>query len=57
MKKLLESTILMQIGKVMSSRDYGWNDFCSEACIKTIFEATAGPGPEESLGPKDRNGQ
>lgn len=41
MKKLLESTILMQIGKVMSSRDYGWNDFCSEACIKTIFEATA----------------
>lgn len=41
MKNYLESTIPMQVGKIMSNRNYAWNDFCTESCIKTIFEGMA----------------
>ena len=41
MKNYLESSIPMQIMKTFTSRDYGWNDFVSEACIKTLFEGAA----------------
>lgn len=36
-----ESSIPMQIDKILSDRNYGWSDYCSEATIKTIFEGIA----------------
>lgn len=41
MKNFFESTICMQIGKEMSSRNYGWNDRCTEVTIKTMIEGFA----------------
>ena len=41
MKNYLESTIPTQVDKIMSSRDYGWNDRCTEVCIRTLCEAMA----------------
>lgn len=41
MKNYLESTIPMQLNKIMSGRNYGWNDQCSEACIRSLFEGFA----------------
>ena len=41
MKNYLETTINMQVNKIMSSRNYGWNDHCTEMILNTLFEATA----------------
>jgi hypothetical protein len=41
MKNFLESTIPMQVGKIMSGRNYAWSDYCTDATFKTLFEGMA----------------
>ena len=41
MKNFLESTIPMQVGKIMAGRNYGWSDVCTEVSIKTLIEGFA----------------
>jgi hypothetical protein len=41
MKNFLESGINLQVSKTFTNRNYGWNDFATESCIKTLFEGAA----------------
>ena len=41
MKEFMESTIPAEVDKIFARRNYGWNDFCTEAVTKVIFEGAA----------------
>lgn len=41
MKNFMESTICLQVGKIMSNRNYSWNDRCTEVTVKTLVEGFA----------------
>lgn len=41
MRQLLESTIPMQVSKIMTGRTYGWSDKCTEANIAVLFQGMA----------------
>ena len=41
MKEFMESTIPKEVDKIFARRNYGWNDFCTEAVTKVIFEGAA----------------
>jgi hypothetical protein len=41
MKNYLESSINMNVGKIMANLSYGWNDLCTETTIKTLIEGSA----------------
>lgn len=41
MKNLLTSSIISEVGKIMGSRKYGWNDKCTEVSLETMIEGFA----------------
>ena len=41
MKNFFETTICMQVGKIMVGRNYGWNDRCTELSLETLVEGFA----------------
>ena len=41
MKNFMESTICLQVGKLMANKAYAWNDRCTEVSIKTLIEGMA----------------
>ena len=41
MKEFMESTIPAEVDKIFARRNYGWNDYCTEAVTKVIFEGAA----------------
>lgn len=41
MKNLLETSIMSVVKDELYKNSFGWNDFCTDSCIKTIFESMA----------------
>jgi len=41
MKNFLETTICMEVGKIMTARDYGWSNECTEVCVAALFQGMA----------------